>query len=39
MRGLIRLIEQKYGKDTIALLRKLEKMEVKISNFKNHQRF
>ena len=39
MRGLTKLIEQKYGKDTITIFRKLEKIEVKISNFKNHGRF
>ena len=39
MRDLVKLIEQKYGKDTTIIFRKLEKMEIKISNFKNHQRF
>ena len=39
MRGLVKLIEQKYGKNTTAIFRKWEKMEGKISNFKNHQRF
>ena len=39
MRGWVTLIEQKYGKDTTAIVRKLEEMEVKISNFKKHQGF
>ena len=39
MRGLVKLIEQKYGKNTTAIFRKWEKMEGKVSNFKNHQRF
>ena len=39
MRGYVNLIEQKYGQNTANIFRKLEKMEVKISNFKNHLRF
>ena len=39
MRGLVKLLEQKYGKNTIETYRKWEKMEAKVSNFKNHQRF
>ena len=39
MRGLVKLIEQKYGKNTTAIFKKWEKMEGKVSNFKNHQRF
>ena len=39
MRGLINLIEQKYGKSTTTIFWKLEKMEIKISNFKSHIRF
>ena len=39
MRGLVKLIEQKYGTNTTAILRKWEKMEGKIINFKNHGRF
>ena len=39
MRGLVKLIVQKYGKNTTAIFRKWEKMEGKISDFKNHQRF
>ena len=32
----IKLLEQKYGKNTIAIFRKWEKMEAKVSDFKNH---
>ena len=39
MRDLTKLLEQKYGKDTTVIFRKLEKMVVKNRNFKNHQRF
>ena len=39
MRGLVKLTEQKYGKNTTAIFRKWEKMEGKVSNFKNHRRF
>ena len=39
MRGLTKLIEQEYGKNTLTIYRKVEKMDTKISNFKNHQRF
>ena len=39
MRGLMKLIEQKYGKNTTAIFRKWEKMEGRISDFKNHWRF
>ena len=39
MRSLIKLLEQKYGKNTITIFRKWEKMEAKVSDFKNHQRF
>ena len=39
MRGLVKILEQKYGKNTIATYRKWEKMEGKVSVFKNHQRF
>ena len=39
MRGLVKLIEEKYGKNTTAIFRKWKKMEGKISNFKNHQSF
>ena len=35
----INLIEQKYGKSPTTIFRKWEKMEVKISDFKNHLRF
>ena len=39
MRGLVKLLEQKYGKNTTVIFRNWEKMEGKISNFKNHRRF
>ena len=39
MRGLVKLIEQKYEKKTTAIYRDWEKMEGRVSNFKNHQRF
>ena len=39
MRGLVKLIEQKYGKKTTKTYRKWEKMEAKVSDFKNHRRF
>ena len=39
MRSLIQVLEQKYGKNSITIFRNWEKMEGKVSNFKNHQRF
>ena len=39
MRGLVKLIEQKYGKNATSIFRKWEKMEGKVSNFKNNPRF
>ena len=39
MRSLTKVLEQKYGKNTIAIFRKWEKMEAKVSDFKNHRRF
>ena len=39
MRSLVKVLEQKYGKNTIAIFRKWEKMEGRVSNFKNHHRF
>ena len=39
MRGLINIIQQKYGKITIATYRKWEKMEIKMSDYRNHLRF
>ena len=39
MRGLMKILEQKYGKNTITTYRNWEKMEGKVSDFKNHQRF
>ena len=39
MRGLVKILEQKYGKNTIATYRNWEKMEGKVSNLKNHQKF
>ena len=39
MRGLINIIQQKYGKIAIATYRKWEKMEIKMSDYRNHLRF
>ena len=39
MRNLIHILEEKYGKNSIGIFRNWEKMEGKVSNFKNHQRF
>ena len=39
MRNIIHVLEEKYGKDSIGIFRKWEKMEGKVSNFKNHRRF
>ena len=39
MRNLIHVLEQKYGGKSISIFRNWEKMEGKVSNFKNHQRF
>ena len=39
MRGLVKILEQEYGKNTITTYRKWEKMEGKVSDFKNHRRF
>ena len=39
MRGLVKILEQEYGKITSTTYRRWEKMEGKISDFKNHQRF
>ena len=39
MRRLPYIIEQKFGKDTLKLYRKLEKTVLKISDYKNHRRF
>ena len=39
MRSLIQVLEQKYGKNSIAIFKNWEKIEGKVSNFKNHQRF
>ena len=39
MRGLLKILEQKYGKKTIETYRRWEKMEAKVSDFKNHRRF
>ena len=39
MSSLTKILEEKYGKNTIAIFRKWERMEAKVSNFKNHQRF
>ena len=39
MRGLIKLIQQRYGKITIETYRKWEKIKIKMSDYKNHLRF
>ena len=39
MRGLIKLIQQKYGKIAIKTYRKWEKIEIKMSDYRNHLRF
>ena len=39
MRNLIHVLEQEYGKTSIGIFRNWEKMEGKVSNFKNHRRF
>ena len=39
MRGLIKLIQQKYGKIAIETYRKWEKTEIKMSDYRNHLRF
>ena len=39
MRNLIHVLEQKYGKNSIGIFRNWEKMEGKVSDFKNHWRF
>ena len=36
MRGLVKILEQKYGKNTTTTYRNWEKMKGKVSNFKNH---
>ena len=35
----MKILEQEYGKNSITTYRKWEKMEGKVSNFKNHRRF
>ena len=39
MRGLIKLLQQRYGKIAIETYRKWEKIEIKMSNYRNHLRF
>ena len=39
MRGLIKLIQQRYGKIAIETYRKWEKIEIKMSDYRNHLRF
>ena len=39
MRGLAKLLQQKYGKNAIETFRKWEKIEIKMSNYRNHLRF
>ena len=39
MRGLIKLLQQRYGKITIKTYRKWEKIEIKMSNYRNHLGF
>ena len=38
MRNLIHILEEKYGKNSIGIFRNWEKMEGKVSDFKNHRR-
>ena len=39
MRGLVKLLQQKYGKNATKTYRKWEKIEVKMSDYRNHLRF
>ena len=39
MRGLIKLLQQRYGKIAIETYRKWEKIEIKMSDYRNHLRF
>ena len=39
MRGLIKLLQQRYGKITIETYRKWEKIKIKMSNYRNYLRF
>ena len=39
MRGLIKLLQQRYGKITIKTYRKWEKIEIKLNDYRNHLRF
>ena len=39
MRGLIKLLQQRYGNIAIETYRKWEKIEIKMSNYRNHLRF
>ena len=39
MRNLIHVLEEKYGENSIGIFRNWEKMEGKVSDFKNHRRF
>ena len=39
MRGLIKLLQPKYGKIAIKTYRKWEKTEIKMSDYRNHLRF
>ena len=39
MKDLVKILEQEYGKITSAPYRRWEKMEGKVSDFKNHRRF
>ena len=39
MRNIIHVLEEKYGKNSIGIFRNWEKMEGKVSDFKNHRRF
>ena len=39
MRSLTKVLDQKYGKNTIAIFRNWEKTEGRVSDFKNHWRF
>ena len=39
MRDLLDLINERHGKEAIAIFRKYERLNMKICNFKNHRRF
>ena len=39
MGGLVKLLQQKYGRNATKTFRKWEKIEIKMSNYRNHLRF